>query len=229
MLQPKQFYLDRILAHEKADEIIRGTGWNGSKGCSIGCTLNNYNHAEYEKVGLGPEWLARVQDTLFEGISQEKAKTWTSEIITAIPDHLHGDTANPVWDKFKGKFLIVVLKSALESFDHEKFPDVKKAIEGSIAIWQRDDIGSAKWKKDAAAYAAYAADAADAAAARAADAARAAYAAARAARAADAAARAARAADAAYAADAADAAAARAAKMDYFADEIIKILKVEKS
>jgi hypothetical protein len=41
-----------------------------------------------------------------------------------------------------------------------KYPDVKKAVEAPIALWDRDDIGSADWQEaarsaaDAAAWAA---------------------------------------------------------------------------
>ena len=185
-LKPKEFYLKRILDHEKADEVIRGVGYEDGKGCSIGCTLNNYSHAAYEKAGIGPEWLAIVQDRLFDGMNSDKAKTWTSVITKAIPDRLHGKTDHADWDKVKAKFMIVVLKSALESFDHAKYPDVKKSIDGSIKIWKRKDIDSAEFKSAAYA-AAYAANAA------------------------------AWAANAAYA--------ACVAKFDYFADELVKILR----
>lgn len=216
-LKPKQFYLDRIIAHENADEVVRGKTWDGTKGCSIGCTLNDYSHSAYAAAGIGPEWLAKVQDVLFEGMSETKSRTWTSNIVLAIPDRLHGNINHPDWDKVKAQFLIVTLKSALKSFDHAKFPDVKAAIDGSIALWQRSDIGSPEFLAAARA----AAEAARAAwAAAAAWAAEAAWAA-RAARAARAAA------EAAWAAWAAARAAAEAAEAtyDHLADELLRILK----
>ena len=220
-LKPKEFYLKRILDHEKADEVIRGVGYEDGKGCSIGCTLNNYSHAAYEKAGIGPEWLAIVQDRLFECMNADKAKTWTSVITKAIPDRLHGKTDHADWDKVKAKFLIVVLKSALESFDHAKYPDVKKSIDGSIKLWKRKDIDSAEFKSATcvanAANADNAANAADNAAYAATYAANAAYAACVAYAAAYAANAAAWAANAAYA--------ACVAKFDYFADELVKILR----
>lgn len=67
----KQKYLDRVIAHRKADNIIRGQGWSNGKGCAVGCTLENYDHAQYP-IELGiPEWLARVEDTLFEGMTEK--------------------------------------------------------------------------------------------------------------------------------------------------------------
>jgi len=206
----KQKYLTRVRGHEAADNIIRGTGWENGKGCAVGCTLENYDHSRYP-IELGvPEWLARVEDTLFEGMSVEKSHTWPRVFLESIPV---GVSDSDLDRKVKAPFLVMVLKSTLDTFDHEKFPDVKSAVDGSIALWEREDIGSDEWKEAAraaadAAWAAWAADAARAAraAADAADAARAA-------------------ADAAWAAWAADAAwAARAAKNDFFADELLKLL-----
>jgi hypothetical protein len=232
----KDKYLSRVRAHQKADNLIRGTGWEGGKGCAVGCTLENYDHSQYP-VELGiPEWLARVEDTLFEGMSEKKSHTWPEKFLEAIP---LGITDEQFERKVKAPFLIIVLESALTSFDHDKFPDVKKCLDASISLWRREDIGSDDWNK-AAAWAAEAAEAAAWAARAAEAAARAAEAAARAALAAEAAALAA--ARAALAAEAAALAAARAAalaaawaaeaaawaaeaaKYDYFADELLRML-----
>ena len=167
----KDKYLARVIAHREADNIIRGTGWEDGKGCAVGCTLENYDHSRYP-IELGiPEWLARVEDTLFEGMSLGKSRTWPEEFLKAV--NVGADL-----EKIKGPFLIMVLRSALETFDHAKFPDVKSAIDGSIALWQRDDIGSDEWNK---------------------------------------------AAEAAWAA--AEAAARAAAKYDYFADQLLILIK----
>ena len=66
----KQMYLDRLKAHRIADELIQGVGWeqNGTtKGCAVGCTLNAYDHARYEtELGI-PKYIARLEDSIFEG------------------------------------------------------------------------------------------------------------------------------------------------------------------
>jgi hypothetical protein len=232
----KDFYINRVARHIELDHLVRGIGWEDKdgkiRGCGVGCTLENYDHSQYP-IELGiPEWLARVEDTLFEGMSLEKSRNWPKDFLEAIPLGVDLEQVKP-------KFLIMVLESTLPTFDHEKYPNVKKCLDRSIALWKRDDIGSEAFNKEAA----DAAEAARAAAAvRAADAAAwAAEAAVRAADAADAAAwaavRAAEAAAAVRAADAADAAAwaadaaawaaeaARAAKYDYFADELLKMLR----
>jgi hypothetical protein len=272
----KEKYLSRVRQHIAADNLIRGIGWKDGKGCAVGCTLESYEHAQYP-IELGiPEWLGRIEDDLFEGMSIEKSETWPEKFLDAIPVGL--DDAEFL--RVKAQFLLVILNSVLETFNHNTFPDVKAAIEGSISLWKRDDLGDIEWLKAARAAeaaaltvaeaaevvaravratwgagsaisgraaeaaartAALAAEAAEAAVAEAARAAAEAALAVRAAEAAEAAARTAEAARAAgetgevtwaaiAAAEAVDAVirsagAARAEKYDYFADELLRILK----
>ncbi len=226
----KKTYLARVVAHRKADELIKGKYWEKGKGCAVGCTIHSSEHNRYEtELGI-PEWLARIEDTIFEGLPDKEAKMWPERFLKAIKPGAN-------LEKAKAPFLIFVLQSTLDKFDHAKYPDVLKCVNTSIALWQRDDIGSKEWNAAARAAYAAAADAADAAAVAAAAvaaaraaAARAAYADAAAARAARAAADAARAAAAAYAAAyaaAAARAAADAARAAYekFADKLLEILE----
>jgi hypothetical protein len=214
----KDKYVKRVTWHFEQDNIIRGIGWDGGKGCAIGCTLEKYDPSQYP-IELGiPEWLARVEDTLFEGMSKDKSRTWPIDFLRAV--NIGSDL-----EAIKAPFLIFALKDTLETFDSLEYPDVKKAVEVTIALWERDDIGSADWQEaaDAAGSAAKtAADAARAAAKTAADAARAAaWAAADAAEAAVWAAWA--------AADAAEGVVAKtvacAAAYDRYADEILSLIK----
>jgi hypothetical protein len=215
----KRKYLKRVRAHQKADELIHGIGWNEStgKGCAVGCTLDEYNHAKYEtELGI-PEWLAYVEDTLFEGMNKKKSETWPEEFLKAI-------TVGAKLDKIKGPFMIVVLERALTKFDHDKFPDVKAAINQTIACWKNErstpeDFGAALAVAGAAADAAWATGftLGGWAAARAADAARARPILVAAADAALALAEA--------AAAGAKTGAAKAAEYDYFADELLRLLK----
>ena len=208
-IEVKKKYVARTEAHRKADTLIRGTGWDGHRGCAVGCTLEAYDHSRYPvELGL-PEWLARVEDTLFEGMSKDNAMLWPSRFLMAIPV---GVTEQQFEHQVKAPFHVLVLESALTTFDHAKFPDVKASIDRSIALWRRGDIGSKEWESEAQA----AAEAAAALAARAA-----AWAAAWAARAA---ARAAWAAAWAAWAAARAAEAAAEAKYDYFAEELLKLL-----
>src|SRR5580698_1547052 len=81
----KNKYVDRVRAHIDADNLIRGTGWKDGKGCAVGCTLESYAHSRYPiELGL-PEWLARLEDTLFENMSVEKSRTWPLLFLKTIP------------------------------------------------------------------------------------------------------------------------------------------------
>jgi hypothetical protein len=213
----KDKYLSRVIAHRKADEIIQGTYWKDGKGCAVGCTIHGDNHKSYE-VELGiPEWLARLEDKIFEGMSIERSKSWPQEFLEAI--NVGADL-----NKIKIPFLIFIVESARENFNHKEYPKVLAAIDGVLTGLKRDTIDFEKLKvaRRAAAYAAaaYAAAAAADAAYAAAAAADAAYAAA--AYAAYAAAAAA-AADAAYAA-----AAARRKTYEKFADKLLELLRTSK-
>jgi hypothetical protein len=81
----KAKYISRIRAHRKADELIRGTGWNNGKGCAVGCTLNAYDHKAYE-IELGiPELIAHLEDSIFEGLPEALAMEWPDKFLQAIP------------------------------------------------------------------------------------------------------------------------------------------------
>jgi len=204
----KKKYLSRVEHHIKVDNLIRGKGWDGSKGCAVGCTLEKYDHKAYEtELGI-PEWLARVEDALFEGMNLEKSKTFPKEFLESI---------NPGsdLDKIKAPFLIMVLRRSLEHFDHEKYPDIYQAVQSVIDLYEIGEAPPNQFQAaEAAAEAAWAAEAAEAARAESVWAA-------------GAAAEAAAGAAARAAAEAAAGAAARAAEYDYFADELLKLLEGE--
>ena len=80
----KEKYLSRVRAHRKADNLIRGTGWDGHRGCAIGCTLESYNHALYEtELGI-PRSIARLEDGIFEGLELNLAMEWPERVLSAI-------------------------------------------------------------------------------------------------------------------------------------------------
>ena len=226
----KKTYLDRVIEHARLDEIRKGTYFeDGEAGerkmGAVGCTIHSDNHSAYEtELGI-PEWLAKVEDRIFEGLTNDRAMKWPLEFLSAI--NIGADL-----EQVKSPFMIFVLESVLGKFDHEKYPDVLKSVERVISLYKTkgspDDFQAAA---DAAAAARAAAAYADAytAAAAARAAAYAAYAAANA-RAADAYAAAAHA--AVYAADVAagDYAAsapddAYAAAYIKFADKLLELLR----
>ena len=204
--ETKDFYIARIRAHRLADELIHGTGWENGKGCAVGCTLHKYDHAAYE-VELGiPRILARLEDGIFESLSNGKSQEWPERFLGAIQPSAD---LSMVWPQF-AVWMLADPKHGVLQFAKKKKP--RKAIQDiadKYVEWAATGINPLEyegWNKlrvDASASAAAFADAsasaaASAAAFAAADAAAAAFAAA------DAAAAAFAAADAA-----ADAAAAR--------------------
>jgi hypothetical protein len=166
----KTKYLNRVMAHAAADEIIKGEHWEKGKGCAVGCTIHSSDHTEYEKQLGIPTWLARVEDKIFEGLPLDKAKEWPTKFLSAI--HIGADL-----EKVKAPFLIFVLESTLDKFDHKKNPQIKTSIDTVIALYKRGDATAEEFRaaRDAAATAAAAADYAAAAAAYAAAAVAAAY------------------------------------------------------
>jgi len=85
----KEKYVSRLEEHRKLEHLIQGTGWetyNGSpKGCAVGCTLESYNHDRYEtEIGL-PEWLARLEDQLFEKLPKKEAEQFAVDLLNVIP------------------------------------------------------------------------------------------------------------------------------------------------
>ena len=127
----KEKYLDRVLAHQKADEIIHGIYWENGKGCAVGCTIHSGNHKYYEKELGIPEWLARLEDTLFEGLQNGRAKAWPAQFLEAIKPGVD-------LEQVKKPFTIFILEQNLTyldqcKFDADKWPDVKSAIDGSRA------------------------------------------------------------------------------------------------
>jgi hypothetical protein len=81
----KNKYLERVLAHQKADEIVQGIYWENGKGCAVGCTIEGSDHLMYEKKLGIPSGIAYLEDTIFEGLSNTKAKLFPSQFLKAIP------------------------------------------------------------------------------------------------------------------------------------------------
>lgn len=81
----KEKYLNRVIKHRELDNLIQGTGWENGKGCAVGCTLENYDHSRYPiELGL-PEWLARLEDRIFEGLPRKEAILWPERFLESIP------------------------------------------------------------------------------------------------------------------------------------------------
>jgi hypothetical protein len=201
----KAFYLDRVRAHARADEIIHGQYWERGKGCAVGCTIHGSKHSLYEtELGI-PKMLARLEDRLFEGLQNGRSKAFPEQFLLAAK--VGADLSRVGW-----KFLHWLLTEELASRDDPRVSaQIKRCADVLVPLTKGEPVNAVEARNAAAAADAAAADAAANAyaAANAADAA--AYAAANAADAAAYAAdAAANAANAAYAANAACAAYAAA-------------------
>jgi len=81
----KDKYIKRLEDHQQADNIIKGRYWENGKGCAIGCTIEGNDHSKYEtELGI-PEWLAHLEDKIFEGLQNEEAKVFPLEFLRAMP------------------------------------------------------------------------------------------------------------------------------------------------
>lgn len=80
----KKNILKQLRAHAKADEIVKGRYWEDGKGCAVGCTIHSNDHHAYEaRFGI-PEVLARVEDAIFEGLPNDRARGWPVAFMSAI-------------------------------------------------------------------------------------------------------------------------------------------------
>ena len=128
----KEKYLSRVRAHRAADEIMKGQYWAGGRGCAVGCTIHSSDHQSYEaELGL-PEWLAYLEDAIFEGLPLEQAVLWPERFLEAIPV---GADVEPVL----AKFLIWLMDGVRIYADERGVP----AIGAIIGLWRRVAAGEA--------------------------------------------------------------------------------------
>ena len=126
----KAKYIKRFEAHRKADEVIQGKGFTpDGKGCFIGCTLNNYDHEQFEKELGWPVWLAHLADKIFEGIPEDEAPQFGTDLLAAVPV---GVDLEPV------KHLIAIkrmerLKLSVPESKEPYYNEVMQAIDDVIA------------------------------------------------------------------------------------------------
>jgi len=131
----KAKYLKRLKAHAKADEIIQGTGWRNGKGCAVGCTLENYKHKQYE-VELGiPEWLAYLEDKIFEGLQKEDAMKFPVQFLSAVPVGIGDDAMYKLRCDLDYQRLSILLKEQTKLHPDDDF-GVNKALEEVMRLNQ---------------------------------------------------------------------------------------------
>lgn len=153
----KEKYLARLRAHAAVDEIIQGTGWENGKGCAIGCTLDAYDHSRYP-VELGiPEWMARLEDALFERLKNGEAKKFPIRFLEAIPVGVY----EIEMEKLKHKYCTYLMAENIKKVSGLKLSDrlksqVLEAIR-TVARLHQDAAETGEWNETAARSAKYAA------------------------------------------------------------------------
>ena len=109
--------------HHAADMISREHGYgkmNGQfRGCSIGCMAyeidpnGDYDdHAAVAQHYGYPEWLAHLQDVVFEGLPASEAGDWHVQIATEI-DALNARHDSPPWQRILHLTHAAILRRAL--------------------------------------------------------------------------------------------------------------------
>ncbi len=163
-------------AHAEADNIVQGSYWEDGKGCAVGCTLHNYgvdtsDHSQYENIFGIPQVLAKLEDTIFEGLSVESSKHWPLLFANAVP--VDTDISN-VFPKF---MMFILTDPEHGVIKYAKTDRVREVVQNSSDLYlswpnidparaasAAGDASAAAWAASAAAWAARAAGDASAAA-----------------------------------------------------------------
>lgn len=144
----KALYVERFAQHRAADAVIQGQGYEGGRGCFVGCTLQDYDHSRFPEELGWPEWLARLADTIFEGLPRAEASQFGTDLLDAV---LVGADLEAV----KGPFLLSIQRRNLDRLKDNTEPyaqQCRDAIQGVIS-WleagmpeaQRSAAESAAW------------------------------------------------------------------------------------
>ena len=132
----KEELLKQLQDHYDQDEIIKGKYWEGGKGCAVGCTIHSDVHKSYEtELGI-PEWLARLEDVLFEGMDNPDAKEFPLRLIKAIP------TGFSNWNHIYHQLCVHILEKECKNTDHKT---VSKAIDDIIKLHRQESEDKKLW------------------------------------------------------------------------------------
>jgi hypothetical protein len=160
----KNAIVARLTEDAKLDRIVHGQYWENGKGCAVGCTIRGSDHSKYEtELGI-PQSIARLEDSIFEGLSNGAAQKFPIDFVKAIQP---GADLSKVTAKFLVWCLMDKKHGAIRQAPKDKFADCHNAIIAAAAVWQ-NYIKTGKVDKNAAASAAWSADSAESVAWRAA-------------------------------------------------------------
>ena len=151
-LQNFDICIERMKAHMVADELVRGVGFEDGKGCAVGCTFDEYDHYLFQNLLGVPEWMARILDSIFEGMDLEKSKTFPLLFLEASKAAVEREAD---LDQIESPFMFCILEDTLNNFDKVKFADVAKCVNDVIDLYKSCETDLRKF--DAAARASWAA------------------------------------------------------------------------
>ena len=133
----KEEFITEIKKHQQLDSFRQGFYFEESKGCAVGCSiesirvlknlkhLNHNNHNLYEEYLGIPNWLACLEDKIFEMLFRYKSKEWPLEFSEAI------NTGSNL-DQIKIPFLVYLLEQSINNLEQQSKTEViKKIIEVS--------------------------------------------------------------------------------------------------
>src|SRR3990167_6216827 len=88
----KADHVSLSILHAEGDRLSSGSYGNTSTGigCSVGCHAMDYGLRNDDHAGLAkhigwPEWLVRLQDTIFEGLPATDRGAWHVALAEAVP------------------------------------------------------------------------------------------------------------------------------------------------
>jgi hypothetical protein len=83
----KSFFLRRIQAHYRLDEIVKGKYWSDGKGCAVGCLVHSSNLQTLVDTFGMPLQMAHLIDRLFESLPNGEAKSFPVRFVKATQPH----------------------------------------------------------------------------------------------------------------------------------------------
>lgn len=141
----KSKYLERVRAHEAADEIIHGVYWENGKGCAVGCTIEGSDHERYEtELGI-PKEVAFLEDVIFENLENGEAKKFPAQFLNAV---------GVGKDLSKVTAQVVIWQFEDEKWGLKNIPEVKEDnevmgwCERVVALYKRDLEGKKASKEE---------------------------------------------------------------------------------
>ena len=149
----KDALIKRMDHHIEMDELMQGATGAYGKGCTVWCALNNgdlhkgYVHSAFPDVLGLPEWLARLQDSIYEGLTSKDSKWFSKEWVRAIPVGVNLELV-------KWKFSVFILKENIDrvlslTISSELKAEVVNAIRGCLAV-NESAVTTGFWNDEAA-------------------------------------------------------------------------------